>query len=592
MAELKQIQEEDPIELVKSTMAKSGVLIDKAVTQAETTVDRTSELTKKISSSLDQQTGNLQTIKEAELTGQLARENANTAVLEAAGGVEGQVVLMEELAKQEGFIDQLQNDRVEIFSTDITGIAPIDLFINSIRGMKNQVQLSAARVERDQTLNQIRNITGAQETFAQVNAQTQRTINEASIQANLAQIGVTNTIKASEQEILNTHTNARAMNDLVNMTDRQVSQRMEVVKFGITEQQFKIQQEELVFRREQLAQQREEFKIRLPKLQQDLERGAIDLDQAKTIQSALNEQVTYAKLGQSVVHGRYDSDEVIKTALIRGGPEAAKYAEFINIGLTENGVIGGTPAESKRALNVVDPNSTAPRTKGIRLLDNIGVMLNQEIAELQKNPAYQPPKTAEALDAAYNDKAERVMADFAANITGSDNPYSAPPMGTMEILMRNKGNLLFDEFIKPLGMQEFDPQRIMDTTIAAIKTKKITPEQATANMVQMFEVIALANNLDFGGLERVGLPKQVSYNTTIRVPKMLEAKPFTDIGLRDVTSIISQDLFGAPTKIVNMMDYTQVEQAIIANMKFTKSPAPSTATNVPNNPPPKLIAGE
>lgn len=598
--------EEDPIQAqliadVQKAIGVAGSQIDVTAAQTQQDVAKTRELTNQISSNLEKAAVNEQTIKNAELTGELERQNANVAILEASGGQTAQAITLAELQAEEDEIDRLVNERTEIFNREHTGLGAIDFIINAFGSIPNAIDTNFAKDERDQTLTEIANITGAQESFARVNAHTKKTLNDDAIQANLENTALLNQIEANKQSISNIHTNARAMGNLVNMRTEQVSAARKLVQFDLEKEQFKIRKQAQELQRQQMDITLKELEVRIPKLKIDLERGKINLEQAQRLERSLDTQAIAVQRGQSAVRGpnNVDSLDVIKQDLLSGGQLAAKAVQFRNIGATENASYGGTASEAMETLALVDPNNTAPRTKGIQLLNQIKLAVNEDFAA-NAAKGIKPPTKPEQIAAAIDSKANQTMATFASNIVpGQANPYSAPPMETMAPFLETKGITLYNKILKPMGMKEIEPQRIVDAAIAGIQAKTITPEQAADGITKFFETVAMYNNYDGGGLTRVGLPPQTSYNTAIEFPVSIqqvtaaftpfaEPKGEPDLGVVGVTS----GLLNAPTRIVDLMNEVQVQQMVIRNMGVSKPVNPAAPTNTPNQPAPKTIQSQ
>ncbi|RKZ66087.1 MAG: hypothetical protein DRQ44_07200, partial [Gammaproteobacteria bacterium] len=153
--------------------------------------------------------------------------------------------------------------------------------------------------------------------------------------------------------------------------------------------------------------------------------------------------------------------------------------------------------------------------------------------------------------------------------------------------------VLFKNVLGPLGMQEFDPQAIIDATVGGVQTGKVSIEQASAGIALILNTAAALNNKSYGGFERVGIPNQDTYNVRLKKPstsfKDLTLAT-TAIGLSVIPSLpgagtgvpISQIVGSliANTVAVNLMDETKVQHYLVQARSST--PAAEPIANINN----------
>jgi hypothetical protein len=623
-------------EAIATTVADAGAAREQAVTS----VVKTQELTDTITKSLNENTVNKQTQARAVLNGQLAAENANTAVLTAAGGTEAQVQLMTELTLQNEELNILSDEKLAIMHREHTGIGAVDFIINSIGSIGNSIETQQIAVARNQTANQIASVNSGVESFARVNNATKTTLNEGAIEANMAEIGDINTIAASEKEIANVHNNASAMNNLLKVDNQVVAARVQNVSLSQQVEQQAIARTRAQLQIEQLNFQREKFKVQLPTLRVQLEAQRLQLEENKFVTDARRQahvakfdettrqvaemvrlqeqQVLMIQRGQSALSGEagVEPKETIIRGINSGGAVGAGYEKFRNIGARPEVSFGGSASEANTTLTQLDPDSAAPQTKGLALIYQ---MRQKYAADIQASAAkgLPVPKTAEAFSAGFDAVAKQTMDTFASNIvTGQTNPYAAPPMESLAPFLEGKGIALYDKVLKVKGLTEVDPQTILDSAIQGVQSGTISMPEAAEGIVQLFNVVADFNNINQGGLARYGLPAQDTFNTSVLRPRNLAAAPSGILGLSaprglgqgpsaqpdtgggftsagevfGQAKLAAQNFFlDTPTEIIDVMDVVEVQDTLVRMRTFGKSPKPATPQTTPNSPPPKEV---
>jgi len=184
----------------------------------------------------------------------------------------------------------------------------------------------------------------------------------------------------------------------------------------------------------------------------------------------------------------------------------------------------------------------------------------------------------------YNAAAETYLAERAEEIKTGDqtNPFHAPPMETLvEFSTAIKNSPLYQQVLKEYKMKEMSPQTIVNASVAGIRSKRVTIEQAARGITTIFNVAADYNNTMDGGFRRLGLPNQLSYNAELE-------RPVTGLELLGATT---KTLYTSPLRAlsgnsedfpnyfinaaesatfpVNFMDHTSVMNALVKSMSST-----------------------
>lgn len=583
---------------------------------------------KETQTAMDVITASISDITSAAQITSLANDNANlqaqTATIEAfeiAGGADAQKVLMSQLTEDNQRVEDILTERVRLSTEDRggAGIGIIDAALNNLNLKLTDQQLLAAQAKLSNTERQLNNTAGATESIARVSALTKATLNEGTVAANYRRIGAEGDIKAAEQQIKNIHTNATVMASMESASARNVANRLQLFRLEGEVKQRKIAQEQLAFQREKMEQSRKQWEVSLPTVQANLEASQIALDTAKRTQpgninaaitknaaaiKAFNDQlateeqlVRSVQAGQSASGVAIEPKETIIFGLRQPGARGAKYTKLLGIGSSVQPILGSTPFEARESLSVVAPSGNFDFTPATRLLDRVA---NDQIEKYRKSKEG-VPKDEAVIRSDYNTIAKEIATQAASSITAGDttNMYQAPPMTILETKTAVAESTFYKRVLSPMAMKETNPERIMEAAIAGIRANSISPDEATAGIVTIFEAAADYNNTMFGGFRRVGLPNQSTYKAVLfREPTSFERLKVTTGVLLDITGPIdvitgavggtqrrvedllipklgqTTDLGLLKTTVVDFMDRTEVNNHIIKLLStFPKEPA-------------------
>lgn len=608
----------DKLVAVQEALATSTTRIVSSIQDLESGAKQTQLATDVIKTATADITSANQITARARGNADLQAQNATIDAFEASGGVEIQSTLMAALAVDNKRVAGILEERTELANEDRfgEGISLLDNIINQFNINLTNTQLRAATAQRDNTVSQISNISGATESFARVNALTKKTLNEGVIEANYKAIAAEGSIKAAEAEIRNINSNATAMSQLVSADSRNVSNLIQGFRLEGEAQERELKQERMKFQREQMTFSREQWKVQLPATKVALEQAELNLERSKKLsptqilaaeqtlasaQKRFNDQITTentlvssVQAAQSLLGTGVEDKETILFGLKNTGTAGARYDKLLELGAVQNPVLGSTPFDAKESVSIAAPSGNIAPTKGLAILDQVTTLQ----AAKYKQPGAKLPKDRATVAADFNRTAGELIASFTASISTGDNsnPYHAPPMSVLADMIAVKNTSLYQLVLKPMGMKETDPQRIVDAAIAGVVAKTISPEAAATGISVLFETAALYNNTLNGGFSRVGLPNQTTYNSSIKIPATaFQQLTGTGKGLLfnipeiaragtafpvAVQAIIQE----ADTRlgIVDMMDTTKVQELIV---KVLSSNPPKVSTpKLTNNP--------
>ncbi len=607
------------LDAVQSALSKASARIEISAEGLEAGVEETAAATDIISQAMSDIAAAEQTVARSKLNSELQAQNTNIDLVEAAGGREAQVTLISTFTEESNRLADLLDLRTDIVNDKHIGIQIIDSIINGFRVAGIEEEINTVADEQAQTAFQINTISGAQDSFTRVNLNTKKTLNEADIEANLKLIAAQNDFKGGQQEIINVHSKATAMDALVTSDTKQISNQLQNLRVEQEAAQLEITKKRQEIQIQQLEFDKKKLEIDLPRLQISLERNRLQLSEekflapskrvaleAKNVEIVRNindlvalegQQAIMVRRAQSAAGLPVETPEIITNKLRQGGNVGAKYERLRNIGAFPEAKLGGTAADANTTLLIVDPESTVTQTKGIGL---IMAIRDRQAAKYQADlakPGFKLPIDKATLDADFNVTATEVMGAFAANIS-LGNPYHAPPMASLETLLVGKGIALYDKIIKAKGFQEVNAQLIVDAAIEGIQAKAITAEEAASGIEAIFEAAAAFNNTTFGGFARVGLPDQLTYNTSVRKPigffaaTVIGAKSLlpgalikraTGKGLTKLTA----EFVRSSLETIDFMDITKIQELIIRELSATKPVNPATPNTTPNSPAPK-----
>ncbi|PHQ81739.1 MAG: hypothetical protein COB66_01320 [Coxiella sp. (in: Bacteria)] len=529
-----------------------------------------------------------QTIQAVKLNESLKVQNTTIDAFEAAGGSEVQLQLVGELAADSARISDLHDNLIDIVDDEHTGNALLDGIVNQFRSIQTYIELDAANNKAAATSRELTNIQASTETVARTASLTQKTLNEATIAASLKKLASEDAIALSEQQIRNINANSDRVAKIYTMRQGEINTLLqtfrlegEVQNRALSAERNKLAVEEMAFRREQLPLQREKdtaalalTEAQLAQTTDPLRIAALEAQQATQIKTfndtILTEkaQVQTVQKAQSVAGIPIEAGSLITAGLKQTGVLGARYDALLLMGTGASPSLGANPWEAKRNLAIVAPTGNFTRTPVTRMLDMIEI---KQQAKYAANPAG-IPKDEATLKANFNTTAAETAADASQTIISGDtsNPYVAPPMTVLKDVSAIRDTPLFTKVLGPMNLTETNPQKIMDASIAGVRAKVISPEEAANGIQTIFSSAAAINNTMAGGYSRIGFPSQTTYNVPLELPPTafqtltgsigvatsVAAIPFTGIpGL-----VKGEGFFGGPDKAL---------QALVADRLFT-----------------------
>lgn len=589
---------EDLQAAIKETTARSVANIK----DIESDVDDSSISADAIVNSIEGIASAAQTTALARDNADLTAQNATLDAFEAAGGVKNQVRL---IAKQKAGGERtaaMLAERADILDDEHTGIQIIDSIINEFKTNQLDINIQASQAQETQTARQISLLNSATEGAASINAKTKRTINAGTIEANQRTIAAKGTQDAAKATIDNIRTNAAMMKELSLANRTRIDNLMSVYRLEGEEKN-----REIVVARAERDKLRMEldakkWEIEGPALKVQAERTALALAAEKdpkkieairirneaTIKKeeefiAWQDQlVEHVQRAQSAARVKPEDRETI--LFNRKDPATAKkYALLQQIGSNANPVLGTNAYEAQINRLAINVRGVPTDTVADRMLTDI---IGKQAAKYVKSTTGVPRDIAvlkEDLEATK----EEFVKEKALNIAAGDstNPYSAPPMATLETIPAVTNTALYQNVLKAKNFTETNPQLIMDAAIAGILAKAITHAEAADGIEAIFTAAAVHNNTVDGGFRRVGLPNQETYNFRFdKTPDIfttvlsfgLEASGLSTLGNIADIDMFKIDADIAPFVAADLMDVTQVQQAIALIMRTTSLPDPES----------------
>lgn len=524
------------LQAVQSELNVNSSRIEDSIHSLEKGAAESKVATGTITSSLEEIAASSQIAAAAISNADLGAQSAVLTAFEAAGGLEAQTQLIAELAVDSDRVSNLLDKKVDISNDEFTGIGLIDNIINDFRSIQLDSEISAAQRKRAATSKEIANIQNSTESVSATSLKTKKTITEASIEANHKQIAAKSKILGAEAELKNVATNANAVTAILNADSRKLANLQSVLA---TEENA----EDRAMRREVFNHQKNAAVAQIQKWKDGQESRDIQLEQSKlalktaqeTNPSAIpaaiarnekvladiadlekleTDMVTGVQNAQSLAGLPVESDEIILRGISRPGAVGKKYERLLEIGGSADRVLGLTPAEAQINLSVIAPSGINKPTKSTKILDEVARRQADEFATAETVV----PKTAEGLEADFNTRANVFMKVKAADIRTGDlsNPYHGAAFSTLEQSTSIQSTPLYQKVLKDKQMKELNPELILDSAIAGVTAKVITPEEAASGIDAIFTQASVLNNMEDGGFRRVGLTNQTTYNVVLK----------------------------------------------------------------------------
>ena len=172
------------------------------------------------------------------------------------------------------------------------------------------------------------------------------------------------------------------------------------------------------------------------------------------------------------------------------------------------------------------------------------------------------PSALEEYKAAFNKFAKNRFETYHSNIDFRDksNPFVAQSAEQIAQSQAVQETRWWQQTFKDTDLQEVNPTDMIDLTIARLQDKAMTPEEAALGLSTFFKEATLINNGVMGGMHRVGLPTQESYNVRVRKPNV---NPALSGGAFKFSGSKIPNVSGKPSTqgtymTVDFSDYTQV----------------------------------
>jgi len=564
-------------------------------------------LTDTIMKSMDSATKAAQTIALVTDTAKLEASNATRdAYTAAAGDAKFQQDIMARLSEDEGRVETLLNQNAEIMATEYTGVQFLDNIVNQFNVNLNAGSLRNASNQLNQTKGEIASVTGATDSFAKINMQVAKSVTNESIRANQeliasnAEIGkakaaldglntadtaMTNLLNAGQREVANLMGLARLEDQELNRAaaaeNREFTRKSQLlelerykdgaesrtINLEVNKLNLKYAQDvapykaeayiaELTEKKRQLALDKEMEPTRRKALMVQyttaIENAPINKEQAQLRLAASKKQVadadalevsyvTAANAAEATAGLPISSAQEVMAGMASSGPLGTKYQNLILSGGSGDINFASNPFDSATYLSKVDPKSVATQNTGTDLLNTI----TQAQAAKYIEAGNGVPRDEATQKVDYNNTAQEIMNNFAANIVTNDttNPYSLPPMSVLTQSRAVRESAFYKKVIQATQKTEFDPQFFLDEGVAAINAGVVSTEEVASGIVAMVNAGQLYNNTTSGGFKRVGLRDQVSYNTVIKRPVGFIANLPTSSLLAN-TAVVTDSLFG------------------------------------------------
>ena len=469
---------------------------------------------------------------------ELQAQNARIETFEALGGVGGLQSYMKDYASTAKEVQAAQNEVEEIRDAEYTGISLIDNIINDFRVGHSQSKLDAAENRLDNLDGIITNAATQTEGVSRAINQTKKTLNTASILAKNQENAALTAVAVGEQELKNIQNNATALETVMRSKGLAMDAHMKSFSAYNTLQaaeQRKIEFDQGVVehnnRVEQYKEGREARGVALATAKLNLDAAtAVQSDKIPalraTYQQTLKEYEDNLALETYVVGSINKGRAVMNLppldvpAAIHGftssGATGERHRIWGNIGSSAELSLGSTPADAARTLSAVSEEGFAVEdTPYTKILTQI-----QDKVITDRAPGTKPPKSVEEANAEFNKAAAEFTVGQAAEVSGTDNIYHAPPMAVLAEYEEVVTSPLYNLVLKPRNLVEVDAAKIVDMSLAAVTEGTITLEEASQGIGAIFKSAVADNNIQ-KMYHRGGLLHQDTYNIKFKVPKSL-----------------------------------------------------------------------
>jgi len=526
------------------------------------------------------------TIALVEQTAMMKSQQASLAAYGAAAGDPNfQEEIMTRLNTDEQRLEDVLDTNAELGAREFTGVKFLDNLVNNFSINNNKQDVLNATRQLAQTKGEIASVTGATDSFAQINTKLAQTITGSTIEANQKKIAKDAEVGAAKAELASLGANATATTNALNAGQRQTDSLMQLYRMGNEELDRTDRAETRQFRREtqelQLEQHRDGAQarainleinkinlkyaeatgeFRIDEYKSDLEekwrKTALDRDLAPEKQAALRSQYSsaianapintaQAKLRLTATQKQLADEEALDTSYIlsvnkaeatAGVPLSTAQEVLGGLNSKVSGIaekygellLAGSGATNEFSDNPYDTQMYLDKVDPNGVADEIkGTKILDQVSARQSakyvklGKGVPRDKATQKVD--FNNTAKELMDSFEANITTNDstNPYAAPPMSVIVQSRAVYESAFYKKVISASGKTEFDPQDFVNQGVAAIRAGSVSTEEVADGIVAMVNAAQLFNNTNEGGFARVGLKSQVTYNTTLKRPATL-----------------------------------------------------------------------
>ena len=481
---------------------------------------------------------------EAQMVGELEAQNKKAALYNSIGK-EGFSQFANQLTGQlTAAIEQRNALAQQIQQKESVGFFdnPIEFIFNQMELDDDYANLKGIEVSANSAALGLQQLNVSMQGTAATEREYAVTKNEAAIQSKLNAMKAEIDIKVAGATIDAHKTNAQRIESLMR-ADAHVMQDM-VISYNLQERDEQMQLAKKNV--DEMDQEKElriaERKLRLDQFQQlTLSRDS----QAKLIQNAM-----VLSGVPSEVAVREVSAASVESLLKQPGAVGKRYQLYLEMGaakeLEGSLVYGDTALEAASNIRFLGiPPKTEVQKQVLSIVD-----------QAQQSPAL----------IAFTDKKEKVrqaekiaqdtMGKYRDVIKSGDasNPYTAPAFSVIAAQDTVRNSPWFAQVILPSQVQSTDPKLIVEHTVAAVKSGKITLEQAAAGITAFYTTAVDYNNAQ-NNYPAFGFQKQVSYKTLLQTPHFSVPGPIPFL------NSAVDGLYGE--RKINLMDPLEVKKYLL-----------------------------
>lgn len=332
-----------------------------------------------------------------------------------------------------------------------------------------------------------------------------KTRTDATVQATLDGVSQLTAQKAAEARLQNSGLQLQGIQALNSMTLDQLNMKSSVINM-------KRQEEGLQLQRESLAQQKKMFDLNYQDRQDRIA-------QQKADRAELEDTANIVRKGAAVMG--YQDIAAFPTARIISMLQSkqANIQDFFKAGMssmaTDHPVISDDAGDAIRMIN----QHGAPLRPEQASIKKFAKEVWYEAAQPNNGLKYKyDPTKVDQVTRGASAIANVKAAEQMKNVTsgGQDNIYAPPPLPSVTSLPAIKNSNWYKNVLEPQmttgALKEFNPEQLVSMTVVAIKSGKVSFNDAQAGLQGMFNGAVSLNNLtkNYPG---VGLPLQKGFKT-------------------------------------------------------------------------------